>query len=77
MNKIVVNKEEKSKRFRFNWNDGVKILKGTGIAAGGAGLTFLAQELSALDMGEYTPFVAAGCAILLNLFRKFVAGESK
>lgn len=66
----------KSPRFSFIPEDLKSILKGAGIAAGGAGLTYLAQNLSSLNFGEYTPLIVAVLSILINSALKYI-GVSK
>lgn len=66
---------EESKKYRLNWEDIKKILKGAGIAMGGAGITYFIAILPEVEMGQYTPFIAGGIMILLNLARKLLSGE--
>jgi hypothetical protein len=66
-----------SKKFALNKNDVIKILKGAGIAALGAGATYLFANVAQMDFGQYTPFVAAMAAIILNLLRKWISGPSQ
>lgn len=49
-----------------------KIGKGLLIALGGAGLTFLADQIPGLDFGQYTVFVAAGLSALINAGREYL-----
>lgn len=53
----------------------VKIAKGAAIAGAGAVLTYLSQELSGHDFGDLQPVVAAVLAVLVNIVRKYLAGE--
>lgn len=71
----VIKLEEKSKRFRFNRADILKILKGAGLAGLGAGATYALVELRDMDFGEWTPFVVMGISVLGNMLRKFVVGR--
>lgn len=64
-----------SKRFSFNKEDGLKILKGAGIAIAGALLTFLLGILPEVDFGESTLIVAPILSILINAGLKFIAGR--
>lgn len=48
----------------------ISILKGAGIAAGGAALTYLSQWATNADFGALTPMVVAGLSVLVNLLRK-------
>lgn len=73
MNEITI--PEKSKRFTFDKTDVMKILKGALVAGIGAGVAALAQELKGIDFGEYTLYVSAGCAVLVNIVRKWVVGK--
>jgi len=50
----------------------LKVLKGTGVAAAGAGLTYLAQVLGDMDFGDATPVVTAALAVLVNVLRKLL-----
>ena len=68
-------KTNMSERFRYNKEDGLKILKGAGIAMGGALLTFLLEVLPKVDFGEYTLIVVPILSILINSGLKFVAGK--
>lgn len=54
------------------WNNEktIKVLKGAGLAAIGAGLTYLAAYFGQLDMGAYGPAVAAVLAVLANAIRQ-------
>lgn len=62
----------KSQRFDFIPEDIKSVLTGAGIAGVGAALTFIVENLGKLDFGEWTPFVAAGVAVVVNLIRKYV-----
>ena len=53
--------------------DLLKVLKGAGIAAAGAVLTYLSQWISGADFGAYTPMVVALWGILVNFLRKLLA----
>jgi hypothetical protein len=50
----------------------VKILKGTGIAAGGAILTYVLGQLPNMDFGSYTPIVTAAFSIAINAGLKYL-----
>jgi hypothetical protein len=56
----------------FTWEDAKKVLKGAGIAAGGAVLVYLGDFLKVLEIGEYTPIAVAVGSILINFGRKWV-----
>lgn len=64
-----------SKKYTYNWEDGKKILKGLGIAAGGAILAELSQVITQVDFGPYTTTVVALGSILINSGIKFLAGK--
>ena len=68
-------KEEQSKKLKLNKADGKKILKGAGIAVGGALLTFLAELLPNVDFGVYTPLATAVGAVLVNAGWKLMKGQ--
>lgn len=59
----------------LNKEDGLKILKGAGIAAGGAVATYLLQILPNVDLGEYTAVIVAIASILINAGLKFIRGN--
>lgn len=48
----------------------VKVLKGAGLAAAGAGLAYLAAYLGSLDLGAYGPALAAVLAVVANAIRQ-------
>ena len=48
----------------------VSVLKGAGIAAAGAGLTYLTQYATGADFGMFGPAVVAGLSVLANILRK-------
>ncbi len=64
-----------SPKFSLNQEDLVKILKGAGIAMGGALLTYLLQVVPNINFGVYTPGVVALLSILINAGLKFVQGQ--
>lgn len=64
-----------SAKYTLNKNDVMKILKGAGIALGGAALTYLLQILPDIDFGNYTPAVVALLSILINAGLKFINGK--
>ena len=64
-----------SVRYTFNKEDGKSILKGLGIAVGGAALTYLAGLLPNLEFGEFTPVVVALFSVLINAGRKFIENK--
>lgn len=50
----------------------LSILKGAGIAVGGALLTYLLTQLPGISLGVYTPIVTAGLSILINSGLKYL-----
>ena len=54
-----------------------KILKGAGIAIGGALLTYATQIPEMVDFGEWQPLAVAIFSILINIGRKFIASVRK
>ncbi len=63
--------------FSFDKTTLVKIAKGAGIAAGGALLTYLAENLTQLNFGAYTAIVVALASILINIGKEYIAGIQK
>lgn len=61
--------------FSFDNETNRKIAKGALIATGGALLTYLAQNISQADFGDYTPLVVALASILVNASKEFIQGE--
>lgn len=49
-----------------------KIIKGAGIALGGALLAYLSQVIPNEDFGKYTPLVTAAFSILINIGLKYI-----
>lgn len=54
----------------LNSEEWKSILKGTFVAAVGAGLTYLVQAVSGVDFGTATPMVVAGLSVAVNYVRK-------
>jgi hypothetical protein len=67
-----------SPRYRLNAADGLKILRGAAIAAGGAILTYLSVEvLPHLDTdAAFGGALAAAAATALNALRKWLTGPA-
>lgn len=65
-----------SPRYRLNAQDGLKILRGAALAAGGAVLAYLSAEvLPNLDAGTAVGgALAAAAATALNALRKWLTG---
>lgn len=55
---------------RFKNLEWMKLVKGAGIAAGGAVLTYLTQWTTGQDFGIYGPAIASILAVGVNFFRK-------
>jgi hypothetical protein len=62
----------KSQTFSFIPEDLKSLGIGALIAAGGALLTYLAENLGNVNFGEYTPVAVAVLGILINVVRKFI-----
>ena len=69
-------KAKGSKRYELNKEDGLKILKGGGLAMLGALITYAVDILPMIEMGEWKTVIAAVVAILANLGRKLIANNS-
>ena len=65
-----------SKKYSLNADDGKRILKGLGVAVGGAAVTYLATIVAQTDFGVYTPIVVALASVAVNALRKFLAGPA-
>ncbi len=64
-----------SEKYNLNKEDLKKIAKGAGIACAGALLTYIGQNLTNMNFGEYTPVIVALASILVNAGLKFVSGK--
>jgi len=64
-------------KFSFDKETMKKILRGALIAGGGAVLTYLAQNLSEMNFGAYTPIVVALMSILINAAKEYIKGEEE
>ena len=65
-----------SKRFKLNKEDGQKVLKGAGIAMGGALVVYLIEIIPQVEFGEvWTPLVVAVTSVTLNFVRKWLQGK--
>jgi len=64
-----------SKRYTLNQDDLIKITTGAGLALGGALVTYLTEIVGQIDLGEWTPVFVAVMSVLINAFRKFLAGK--
>ena len=63
---------EQSEKYKLNKNDGLKILKGAGIALGGTLGAYLLQVIPMVDFGEFTPMIAAILMIIINTGLKWI-----
>ena len=68
---------ENSKKYKLNREDGKKILKGAGIATGGALLAYLSTIITEVDFGAYTAFAVALGGIFINAGLRFLSDYSK
>lgn len=55
--------------------DWVSFLKGVGIAAAGAALTYATQHVTNADFGSYTPMVVMVLSVLVNYVRKVITND--
>ena len=51
-----------------------KTVKGLLIVAGGLAVTYILQEITKLNFGEWTAPVAGLCMVLINFIRQFIIG---
>jgi len=65
-----------SPKLKLNKEDGKKILKGAGIAAGAAVVGYVATLLPFIDFGPNTPIIVAVAGILINATLKWFKGNS-
>lgn len=63
--------------FRFTSDDVGKLVKGSLIAAIGAGGAYALNGAGMLDWGPYTPLVVMVCAQAANALKVFVSDNSK
>lgn len=67
--------EEKSKKYKLNKEDGLKILRGAMIAFGGCALTFATDMIPLVDWGDYSTIVVALSGVLINFGWKIWRGQ--
>ncbi len=60
-----------STSFSLSKTELISVLKGLGIAVGGAALTYLSSYVSGTNFGVYTPVVVALWSVVVNFCRKF------
>lgn len=65
------------KKYTLGKEDLLSLLKGLGIALGGAFLTYLSSVLGQIDFGTYTPIVVAVFSLLINVGRKVLDGKTQ
>lgn len=64
----------KDQKYSLNQANYEKIIKGAGIAVGGALLAYVVQVLGNTDFGAYNAIAAAVGAILINAGREYLKG---
>jgi len=65
----------KSKKYKLNKEDSIKMLKGLGIAVGGAAVVYLAELLPIIDFGEYDKIAMVVGMLVVNFARKLITGK--
>lgn len=60
-----------SNSFSLSKEDAISLLKGLGIAVGGAALTYLTTYVTGANFGPYTPVVVALWSVIVNAARKY------
>lgn len=53
----------------------LKVLKGAGLAAAGAGLAYVTAYAASLDLGAYGPLLGAVLSVAANALRQLVHAE--
>ena len=64
-----------SKKYTLNKQDGLKILKGAGMAIGGSLIAYLLTTINDVDFGTYGYIAIPLCSIVLNSLDKFFKGK--
>lgn len=64
-----------SKKYKLNKEDGLKILKGLGIAVGGAVVAYATELLPMVDFGGYDKVAMVIGMLVVNGARKFLANK--
>lgn len=59
-------------KYKLDKENGKKILKGAGIAMGGALAVYLLEVAPEVDFGNYTPVVVGIASILINAAREYL-----
>ena len=62
-------------QFKFDKETLLKVGRGCLIAGGGAGITYLLQELPKIDFGQWTPAVVGIASIALNTLWQWFKGD--
>ena len=55
--------------------DWMKVLKGAGLAALGAVVTYAASHIGDMNFGEYTYIIVPAVTVVLNVVRKVILNE--
>jgi len=71
----MVKKTEVSEKLKLNKEDGKKILKGFGIAMGGAAAAFGLNMIPQIDWGSYAYIVIPVASVVLNTVIKVLRGK--
>lgn len=66
---------DESKKYELNKEDGIKILKGMGIAVAGSLLAFATELLPMINFGEYDKVAMILGMMIINAGRKLLKGE--
>lgn len=61
-----------SEPLKLNKQDGIKIVKGLGIAVAGTALTYLAEVIPGISFGKWTPIAQVVSMVLVNTIRKLI-----
>ena len=59
---------------KVDQQDLIKVAKGAGLAAAGAGMTYVTAWITSTEFGDWTPVVVAVWAIVVNAARKWIQG---
>ena len=65
----------KSKKYKLNKEDGMKLMKGAGIAVAGSVVAYVAEMLPMIDFGNYDKAAMIVGMFLVNAARKYLAGK--
>jgi hypothetical protein len=67
-----MSKQYGSPRYTLALTDLKRIGLGAIVAAGGALLTYLSENIGGIDFGDWTPVAVAFLSVLVNVLRKFL-----